>query len=90
MTHVSRRGRLPDSGDLRRGTRGRHSDRGHFSGGSSAVSGGVFADRLRHFLPAALKGGKEDEDHRLEGTGIFAGDPALLILCEGIVEPYLS
>ena len=31
-----------------------------------------------------MKGGKEDEDHRLEGTGIFAGDPALLILCEGI------
>ena len=42
------------------------------------------------FLPAALKGGKEDEDHRLESTGIFAGDPALLILPEGIAEAYLS
>ena len=87
--YVSGRRQLP-FGHLRCGTGGRYSDRRHFSGGMPDVYRGIFADRLRHFLPAALKGGKEDEDHRLEGTGIFAGDPALLILCEGIVEPYLS
>ena len=76
--------------NLRPGSGAGDPRRRHFSGGMPDVYRGFFADRLRHFLPAALKGGKEDEDHRLESTGIFAGDPALLILPEGIAEAYLS
>ena len=76
VRHVSKRRKLLDAGRVRGGVGCWNPDRGNLSGGRAAVSGGLFADRVRLRLLQTLRKGHCNEYCGLEisqGTaGYFA------------------
>ena len=73
MRHVSKRRKLLGSGRVRGGAGRRNPNRGDFPGRRAAVSGGLFADRVRLRLLQTLRKGYCNEYCGLEVSQGAAG-----------------
>ena len=87
VAYVSGKRQRFDLGPFCRGLGSRDPDRRDLSGGGAAVSGGVFADRLRlRLLPASLE--RSFYEHRsLEIAQVPAKDSAKIVPRESITSP---